>query len=234
MSSRNRPKRTRGGRKRAGMPPNVKRAIKTEIKRELAKEMELKYFDTNLTVQTALAAGAVLGPFTAVPQGVTSSDRVGDRIRVVRYVINLDVYGNAATTAQDVIRLIWFVWHPVNNAVSGVVPTVALVMPGPVNAHFNWNESDQFEVLSDKQYIIVGNNTAFTSAGEHAHYNQVYTPSSARDRFDADGHPVSPSNYCEFAVGANTSSNQLYLLAICRSAAGPFFYPYVRCEYYDA
>jgi hypothetical protein len=225
----------KGKKKHGGIPPNVRSMVRTEVRREMNREVETKFFDNNIGGQQTLNnAGTIFGPFPVIPQGITSSERIGDKVRVKKYIVNLDVYGNAATTTTDACRFIWFVWHPVNLAASGVVPTVALILQTAIQTgHFNWNESDQFTVLWDKTLTIEGNQTTPTERTEAFWANVVLVPSATPHR-SKDGNPGEFSNVLEFTAAAATSTNQLYLLAICRSTLPPFFVTNVRTEFEDA
>lgn len=149
--------------KKRKLKPQVAKAVRSEVKRELRKAIEAKHQFGTLP-QAAVEWGGFVGDLTPMAQGVTDNQRIGDEVRVSSIQLRGVVYndGNGVTVdAENTVRLIVFQWHLDSQTqapgVSGILrPTDLLTVAAPFAP---WNETNrhQFRVLVDRQFTLSKN-----------------------------------------------------------------------------
>lgn len=147
---------TMNGRK---LTPKQKKQVKTLIKNR--QELKyLQYSDANRSVSTT---AFITGSNFDVAQGSTDQERDGDRFQwcgTMDFRISL-----VAGDTYNLLRCIIFQWHP------DYVPVVTdLLIVGPsgnqdVWSQYNHDKRQQYTILFDKTYKLVGNGTAGTFPG---------------------------------------------------------------------
>jgi len=169
--------------------------------------IEPKYLDT-LSLANSIGSGATIFGLSIIPQGDTQSTRVGDFAQPLRLIFNYSLY----TVNSDIVttvRLIFFRWH-VHSAFGAPNVVNLLEAPGSSNvlSHINFQYQNDFDILWDRQYQASGITTAPT----------------VNSNFGATGLeiPLGAHHEIEFALGATTGTDNLYLLAISDSALTPF------------
>jgi hypothetical protein len=176
-------------------------------RRIILTKVEMKYFDT-LSVANSIGSGATLFQLSTVPQGVAQTQRVGDFIKPLKLIFNFSLY----TVNADIIttiRLIFFRWVP---STALVLPVLADILEAPASSnvlsHFNYQLQQNYSVLSDRQFQAAG----------------IVTSPCNSSNFGGTGLeiPLGSNPELEFNLGATTSTNHLYLLAISDSALAPF------------
>jgi len=176
-------------------------------KLNLVRMTEPKYLDT-LSIANSIGSGGTLFQLTTIPQGDGQSTRVGDFSKIRKLLFNFTLYivnSDIITT----VRLIFFRWV-VSTAISS--PSIANILEAPASSnvlsHFNFQLQDNYHVLWEKQFQGSG----------------ITTSPTDNSNFGATGLqiPLGSSPEIEFALGAASGTNHLYLLAVSDSALAPF------------
>lgn len=82
----------------------VPKSIKKYVKKEIKKEEETKYFDKAVTVATNCDfAGSFFQILTAVTQGVSDTQRIGDKLRIRALEVRLSTAYNGANAIMRCI-----------------------------------------------------------------------------------------------------------------------------------
>jgi len=188
-----------------GKPRN--RQKRPKLGSELIKLIEPKYFDT-LSLANSIGSGGTIFGLSVIPQGVTQSERIGDFAQPLRLILNYSLYvvnSDIVTT----VRLIFFRWH-IHSAFGA--PNIVNLLEAPASSnvlsHLNFQYQNDFEILWDRQFQASGITTAPT----------------VNSNFGGTGLniPLGAHQEIEFALGATTATDHLYLLAISDSALTPF------------
>lgn len=131
---------------------------KREVKRLIGNNLEKKISDT---VSTGIIPGTsptLLGPFTAINQGIADNQRVGDAIKIQSLRFNTNI--TVADTA-NFVRYLIFQWLP-NNAT--VTPTIGAILEQATiqGQHNHTNVGHLFNMLFDRTYTMsqTGSNAA--------------------------------------------------------------------------
>lgn len=193
-----------GGRRKKGnnaQMSSIRRMVKSEIK----KDREIKFVDEITTLVNVPVAGQLFGMLN-IAQGIGINQRIGDQITLEKIEVNLNVTA-ANSDIYSHTRVIFFQWHP-NQAL--LLPTVAMILETPTQtfqSFYNFEYRNQFSVLIDHTFSLTGTAGAPTDKSDNI--------------WVARNLPIHHRKV-EFAVGATTSSQCVYLLFIGDSAAVPF------------
>lgn len=124
--------------------------LKSIINCELKKK-------TGAVTNTALTSTGAIVHLTAISQGDTADTRDGETILLKYYHMNLSLYKsqNASARAQEVVRIIVFMWHQQTTpTVTSVLEDVSVYSPYE-RANMGKKDDDRiFTVLCDKRYAL--------------------------------------------------------------------------------
>jgi len=179
--------------------PAIKRYVKTMVN----QASELKFYLGLISAATCTTT-AVVTQLTVIAQGITDSDRVGDRAHVLKMVLRGQALVGDPT---NVVRLIVFVWIPNTTPVS-----TSILLNGPSGAVdyqsvYSWDNRQLYKILYDKSFYLKGNGTA----------NAPWT-SDSQIGFYVDM-PLSLQQ--QFLGGTTTSTNCVWYLRIADSSILP-------------
>lgn len=193
----------------------VTKPVKTFVKKEINKRIETKYAErlVNIGGSSFNDFGSVSEIMPSIPQGITDSNRVGDKITLTSLSFRISL---ASVNPHSYCRIIVFQWKdstiPVSNDI--LFPTLEW------NGYYSKDKRERFNVLMDKTYTLVSGD-----------YRPVLT-----------FYKKVPLKYCrktlQYISGAANypGYNSIYILAISDIANSP--YPSaemrVRCYYKDA
>lgn len=144
--------------KKPKLKPQVAKAVRSQIKRELRKAIEAKHFYWHIVGQSITNAGSTYD-VTEMIQGTTDNERVGDEVRISSIQLKGHVYLDINAGAPDstnVVRLIVFQWHL--DSQTQVPAPSSVLHPADVSAGIGalarWNETNrhQFRVLVDRTF----------------------------------------------------------------------------------
>lgn len=175
---------------------------------------ELKFCTATQAASQITATGALAQTLT-IPQGVTDSDRAGDRIMWCGTIeVNLQVVNGQGATgdAYNNVRFILFQWHP-NSTTSP--PTIAqILLPGPGGAQdiyscYNHDHRSEYTILFDEVFLTVGNGNTATNPPQCNVSTGV-----RRIRISTRG----MTKQAQFTAGATTGTNMIYLFQVSDSA----------------
>lgn len=190
-----------------GKPRDKRRQKDQNLGRALIRRVEPKYLDV-LSIANNIGAGGTLFSLSLVPQGDQQLQRVGDFIQPLKLIMNFSMYVVNADIVTTT-RMIFFRWLP---STALVVPVIASILESPAAAnvlsHYNFQNQDNYQVLLEKQ---------FQSAGVVA----APTTSSSIGR-TGWSIPLGRKPEIEFALGATSASNHLYMLVLSDSSVTPF------------
>lgn len=198
----------------------VRPAVKKYVKRQLKKRIERKYINRQFDLTTA-AVGSVNKIMDVAPnQGLSDSQRVGDRIRLTS--INLS-YTLRQLGGPNYLRVILFQWKgddsnytPVVNDIisTGAGSNIPIITP----LKHDHKNGKHFNILYDKVHSLQANGT------DTVYVKKWLTRGFARDM--------------QFINGTQKGPNQLYMLEIADTGTGVptgvNFHFRVRCNYTDA
>lgn len=185
----------RGGRRRAKRGGKKLATVNT-VKRLISKRQEHKYQLGTLDA-TAMPATGTVSKLETIAQGSTDSDRVGDEMHITRISIRGSVIVNN-TAVYNRARFICFQWKPDDTSLS---PTVSMILNNTANTTqlvegiTNHDRSQQFNVLFDRTFTVNYNGRAIQE------FRKVISPKLYKKDL-------------KFTSGANTGSNQLYVLYV--------------------
>jgi hypothetical protein len=189
------------------------------LNRPKAGAPKLKLFDSTASTQNA-STTATLVPLSGPAQGTAVNQRTGDTVRLCdRLVLN---YTTSSQNADvfNTVRVIVFQWIP-NTALT--VPTAASILQNANNilSPYDFQNSNQYRILYDAVHLMSGTAAGPTSAGNQGFYGELSLSRALK--------------LLEFATGAVTGSNQLYLMFLSDSALLPFplMNYWVRVFFYD-
>lgn len=180
-----------------------KREIR-EVKRIVGSESESKYQITqnvNVGISAAPVGPAMLN-LISPGQGISGSQRTGDKIHIKQMQIRMSlIYGDAT----NYIRCIFFQWIP-NTATQA--PTAGAILDNPANGILTpMNQVNQgvlFRPLLDRTYSLV-------SSGSNAVLFRAFRLYGSR----------LGRKTLQFNPAATTGFNQIFCLAFSDSAAAP-------------
>lgn len=147
--------------KRVALTPAQKR----EVKKLVSSVPELKWCDLGFLGLT-VGTGPVISALTLIPQGQTSSQRIGDSIHVDHFALRYyALYGDAT----QFMRVIIFQWHPIST------PTAADILANGVSgsidalsSHYQMNTKQQYSILHDAGYTLQSTGDTY---GQYIHMN---------------------------------------------------------------
>lgn len=187
--------------KQGKLNPTQRQQVKGLIK----GVQELKYFSANSSLAAISSAPVIQGAFFDIPQGDTDQSRDGDRFQWCGSVDLRFQLMIADTT--NLFRICLFQWHPSS------VPTAGdLMLNGPSGAidvfsHYSHDNRQQFKVLWDKTYTLIGNATTSSVP------NTTKTTIFARKQISLKR----ATKNAQMAGGTTAGTNKLYLYFISDS-----------------
>lgn len=131
--------------------------VKTVVERSAEKKYRVISYSYQAGTQIAFANVPAIYCLTEPPQGLTDSERVGDRIRLagvsVRWRTILETFVVNPATAQFVnsvqVRVMLVQWFPTVNTIA----SNDIFDASPYyNSHMRWDNRQMFRVLMDKVY----------------------------------------------------------------------------------
>lgn len=158
----------------------------SSIKKELSSAIEVKNFDTSLTVNTPVDnLGTFLANIFNPAQGVGNGARVGDQVDPIsinmRYRVAQNVLIAVPTTGQHTLRVILF-WDHENNMVSTDLLDV-FTLGGALATFSNYPRASRgaFTVIYDKVHTldIVENNQEFVNINLKLNKSVRFAPGAA-------------------------------------------------------
>jgi hypothetical protein len=207
------------GRNGQGMgKTQIPRHLKAYVNERMRVDLESKFIDVTLAASSVTATGTI-GVLANIPQGIGQSQRIGDQVTLTRILANIDITA-ANSDVFSHARFIMFQWHP---NVTLDSPTIANILQTPANTFYsmlNWQLSDQFTILYDKVWSLLGTSTVPTDKSDQI----VFTTVLPRRKI---------VNWT--AGSTSASSNTIFLLYISDSAGSPFpqIQFSIRMEYLD-
>jgi len=174
-----------------------------EVQRLIQRNTELKY-QNSITANTGLSTTATMYQITNIAQGTTDVTRVGDRLKLVKSYMRGVVY---CGDVSNIVRFIIFQWFPNSTPVA-----VDILLPGSSGAYdwtsqYNHDLRQEFKVLYDKTWTLVGNGSAAT-----APYTSAYQAC-----FQATLKPRHTE--LQYSGGGTTGTNQIWWMALSDSSA---------------
>lgn len=190
------PTRYRRKPKRQTLDKRVRKIAKSVI----AKQSELKYFDTTLGVSADISGS--LGCLSLVPQGDTDITRDGDQL----YATSMQIKGYLnCTDATNQFRIIVFKYKPEATPINDdILASATKGSINYVNAPYHHDGRSQFVVLSDRMYSLALTNTP------KPHFNLN----------------IKLNNKIKYSAGGTTGYNQIWYMIISDSAVAT--HPYVQ------
>jgi len=199
---------------KGGKQSALTKVVHREVIREMRSFVETKFFDTYLP--NTLTTSVQLFNYTAIPQGVAQLQRIGEKIKIVGYDIEIIAnYGfNSSLFAQDIfdnLRISNIRWKPSNDL---TVPTGAIVYQNTavfgVMSPFSVEHKPNFTVLEDFNPWVTGYYDS-TAVGAVPTSKSLW---KIRYRKKCN-HPII------FNFQSNTGSGHLYFLFLSDSALAP-------------
>lgn len=179
--------------------------VKAIVNNTLRENVELKYYDGSPTYQYPISVTAVIFPLSVPAQGDGDTQRDGDRIKLKKIHIRGNLVYSSDVT--NIVRVIWFQWKP------NTTPTAAgLLLNGPsgfidVHSEYSHDFRQQFNILKDKTYKLIGNGLAATSP--------LTSDSVQLFKFTIS---KGFNTQLQYAAGGVTGTNLIYYLAISDSS----------------
>ncbi len=131
---------------------------------------EKKYFDTETYTFAAHlsyvpVAGAIVEPsLNLLKQGSTAQERLGNKCRLKNINSNVTLWIDPSVTASsagDIVRVIWYIDHQCNGAAAAVTDILeAALLP----SYRNMNKVERFTILKDKKIVL---NASTVNATQH-------------------------------------------------------------------
>jgi len=201
----------RRGKKRTSKSKTTQSQVKSLIR----MVQELKYFAYS-QVGVSVSSGMFItgGPFD-VAQGTGDQQRDGDRLQ---WCGKIDL--KMSFTVQDnynVFRFVIFQWHPSSSPIGTDV-----FINGPSGvvdywSQYNHDNRQQYKILFDKTYVLVGNGTAGTYPGTtSSHIVKHYSISLKKAQ-----------KYAQRIGGGLTGTNRMYMAMVSDSSVVP--HPVLNC-----
>jgi len=140
------------------------KGLVSKIKRVVSNMSETKYYDTGSSGQTITytVSGAQVIELSDLGQGSTDLLRVGDQVYGKSLVFRYHVVPNATAPTTQLLRLIFFQWHPdttvlnPDSAVDNIVQTNTSGTPYVTEAPLNYDQSkgSNFRLLKDVRFAL--------------------------------------------------------------------------------
>lgn len=191
---------------------------KRQVRSMISHNAELKY-NFNSSATTAITNTYTISgvPFD-IAQGVTDTQRVGDRLTWCGNLeINLQVLNGQGATGDifNNLRVIVFQWHP------NQTPTAALLLlNGPsgvpdIYSVFNHDNRQMYTVVHDRVYKTVGNANAATTPNTNMISTGVrrYKINLRKKRY-----PSPFQSEVQFVAGGATATNRMFVALVSDSA----------------
>jgi hypothetical protein len=185
-----------------------------------------KYFDTVTGLDTTTSSGKVTN-LSAIPQGASISNRVGDEIYLesIEFAMNIQFIVTAAGSASA-LRLILFQYYLDTSLASASASTVLqyTAQPYALASPFNMTNlrQENFGIIWEQLFPLAGNVNTANGVGNYgptSTFIRKVFPIKRRLRYDA---------------AATTGNGHLYLLAVTDSStAGPTYSWVSRVNYSD-
>lgn len=172
----------------------LRRDIETVLDEKDAKEVELKYIDTDHTTPQNITNAGIINHLSACAEGTGYDERVGLKIKGKSLQIRFELIHSDSTNMIRVIVLRWFCSS--TPTVADIIHAPAASTPWPLNP-LNINNSKEIQILYDNLFAL----STYTNA------NQV-------DKFYIN----KPMNI-SFETDDTRDNGHLYLLAISDSVA---------------
>lgn len=173
------------------------------VKEAQLQARQLKYFDVE--VVGSVTATASYNVLTSVAQGVAQSQRIGDKVRVVKIDIHLSLV-TANSDVYNTVRLVWFRWTP-NTA--ALTPGATSILENPTTqgtrSHYNYEGRKEYHILKDMFFGMTGTSTNPTPGSLRVERMSI--------RCDHD---------VVYNLGATTGCNHVYGLVLSDSAITPY------------
>lgn len=208
----------RGTRVRPNVGSKLNKRQLRQVKNLVSRRAELDYYDNGLNGSAILAGGTIQGGFSTPIQGVADGQRIGDQIKVSKFIFKCDIiYGDPTNQ----LRVILFRWYD-DNAVT--LPTLAAVLQNgagfPINSGINHDslKAGKLHIMHDRTYNL-------TNTGNTMAINRTIT---------ITGRKLGRKKI-EFNNGVITGTNHVYALFISDSIGvpNPTINWYSRLMYYD-
>ncbi len=150
-----RPRRN-GGFRRRRRPRMGRRQQRMRGRR--STQRELKFFDTSFSDAVIVAAGAVIGTFVNIAQGITESTRVGRKCVVrsigLRFTITLPPIASAAVPPHDTVRVILYQDKQCNGAAMGVSGATGVLQAADFQSFLELTNKSRVLTLMDRTYTL--------------------------------------------------------------------------------
>lgn len=191
-------------------------ASKRYVRTQLAKENEMKYFDTNDAF--AVSDVSTIRQLSNIAQGTTDTSRVGDEVamKFLRFKYTVKTEGDR----YNLLRVIVFQWYTHSTY---RVPTIAEILQSTANSYaihspYIHDYRHSFGVLYDKVHRMV-----YDADNEAMIVNKKVPLKYAKKNI-------------HFEAGTTDGANKLYLLVVSDSAAvnHPSILYYTRLWYTDS
>lgn len=213
-------------RRMSGTSLSAKQAA--QVRRIIERNSELKYIAFGV-VPTTFSFGMTLLAFPAITQGVTDSERVGDRLNwcghidlKIRFLLSL-----TSTQPSTNFRIMVIQWHPTG------VPTAANILiagpsggPDPMS-QITHDNRQQVTVLFDKLFNCSVNSVGFANDNFESGIRYFKIPLKRA------------AKQCQFVAGGATATNLFYLLVghddgVSATTARPAYSYDLKIVYRDA
>jgi len=165
-----------------------------------------KYFDSAITTVSPSTTAAV-SSLTGIAQGVGVTQRTGDTLIQNRFFLNYNVVVANADVYSST-RVIVFRYR-VNTSLAVPVGTTVLQSSSDLS-FYNFQLSNQYEILYDKVHFNSGTATAPTASTYNGFYGEIPLGGNMAARTQ------------EFSLASVFGSNQLYILYVSDSGIAPF------------
>lgn len=192
------------------------------VNRIIRANQELKYFD-QIYVAASLNYVPQIHQISAVPQGNTDITRNGDRLKMYKVYFRGDVT-NFSADPYNRIRLIMFQWFPATLPTSGSILLPGLSGVVDWASHYAHDTRQEYRILYDRTYKMVGNASAAT------------TPNTVASVVQFKGIVRVPRKQLQYQAGTTVGTNQVYLMVFSDSTAipNPGFNICYKCTFTDS
>jgi len=130
-----------------------KRKQEDIVDTEVLRRADLKWLDVSFSPNFSPGLVTPSADITAVPQGVTSVTRVGDRLRLKNMSYVYHVWESAVAYTSLYVRVLIVQWHP--NIATFPSYTDFLTGAGSWNASLRMDTRSQYKVLYDTTHSMV-------------------------------------------------------------------------------
>lgn len=160
------------------LTPAQKGELTVMINRQIERNLELKYATFGAQPNATLAT-PVLTSLTDIAQGTTDLNRIGDSLKLKKLFLNFILSADTTNAASFIpmIRCIVFQWLPNDVALVPVIGQILLpeAFAGTVNhlSHYNVDYHDQYRILYDEAWPLIGVTGIPTSASCITKYIEV-------------------------------------------------------------